>query len=134
MVTTNNVTKTDLLEFGDIFEVEIIKNKVQKLKKSANNELKIIDKFGDLVEAIENGYMKSQLVKSQTQRQKNIESSIQKVVGVNCLKELSPLVNSTDGGFMKVDEKTEKRQINNVEKWKSKRNDKKVQKLQINKN
>ncbi len=124
--------ETDLLEFEDIFEgSKVIKNKVQKLKKSANNELKIIDKFGGLVEAIENGYMKSQLVKSQTQRQKNIESSIQKVVGVNCFTEgeLSPLVNSTDGGFMKVDEKAEKRQINNVEKWKSKRNDKKVQKL-----
>ena len=54
--------------------------------------------------------MKSQLVKSQTNRQRNIESGEQKVVGVNCFSdgELSPLINKIDGGFMKVDEKSER--------------------------
>ena len=33
-----------------------------------------IDKLGGLVEAIENGYMKSRLVESQTVRQKSIEN------------------------------------------------------------
>ena len=124
--------ETDLLEFEDIFEgSKVIKNKVKRLKDSTYKELKTIDKFGGLVEAIENGYMKSQLVKSQTIRQKNIESSTQKVVGVNCHieGEKSPLVNSVDGGFMKVDENAEKKQIQNVKFWKEKRNNKKVKKL-----
>ncbi len=124
--------ETDLLEFEDIFEgSKVVKNKVKKLKDSTYKELKTIDKFGGLVEAIENGYMKSQLVKSQTIRQKNIESSTQKVVGVNCHieGEKSPLVNSVDGGFMKVDENAEKKQIQNVKLWKEKRNNKEVKKL-----
>ncbi len=124
--------ETDLLEFEDVFEgSKVIKNKVKRLKESTYKELKTIDKFGGLVEAIENGYMKSQLVKSQTMRQKNIESSTQKVVGVNCHieGEKSPLVNSVDGGFMKVDENAEKKQIQNVKLWKEKRNNKKVKKL-----
>ena len=124
--------ETDLLEFEDIFEgSKVIKNKVKRLKDSTYKELKTIDKFGGLVEAIENGYMKSQLVKSQTIRQKNIESSTQKVVGVNCHieGEKSPLVNSVDGGFMKVDENAEKKQIQNVKFWKEKRNNKNVKKL-----
>ena len=124
--------ETDLLEFEDIFEgSKVVKNKVKKLKDSTYKELKTIDKFGGLVEAIENGYMKSQLVKSQTIRQKNIESSTQKVVGVNCHieGEKSPLVNSVDGGFMKVDENAEKKQIQNVKLWKERRNNKKVKKL-----
>ncbi|MAZ07479.1 MAG: protein meaA [Rickettsiales bacterium] len=124
--------ETDLLEFEDVFEgSKVIKNKVKRLKESTYKELKTIDKFGGLVEAIENGYMKSQLVKSQTIRQRNIESSTQKVVGVNCHieGEKSPLVNSVDGGFMKVDENAEKKQIQNVKLWKEKRNNKKVKKL-----
>ena len=124
--------ETDLLEFEDIFEgSKVIKKKVKKLKDSTYKELKTIDKFGGLVEAIENGYMKSQLVKSQTIRQKNIESSMQKVVGVNCHieGEKSPLVNSIDGGFMKVNENAEKKQIQNVKLWKEKRNNKKVERL-----
>ena len=46
----------------------------------------------------------------------------------NCFAEgeLSPLVNEKDGGFMKVDDNAEKRQIENVQKWKSRRNNKKV--------
>ena len=123
--------ETDILDYEDIFEgSKVIKNKVEGLKKSAQKELKTIDKFGGLVEAIENGYMKAQLVDSQTSRQKNIETSIQKVVGVNCFREgeTSPLLSSNDGGFMKVDEKAEKSQIWNVKKWKSDRKQKLVDK------
>ena len=123
--------ETDILDYEDIFEgSKVIKKRVESLKKSAYEELRIIDKFGGLVEAIENGYMKAQLVDSQTSRQINIEKSTQKVVGVNCFRdgEISPLLDSTDGGFMKVDEKAEKSQINNVKRWKSQRNQKLVEK------
>ena len=121
--------ETDLLEFSDIFKgSKVLKEKINSLKASANQELKKIDKIGGLVPAIDNGYLKSRLVQSQTNRQKNIEKGNQKVVGVNCFAEgeLSPLVNEKDGGFMKVDDNAEKRQIENVQKWKSRRNNKKV--------
>ena len=124
--------ETDLLEFGDVFEgSKQIKQKVNELKKLANKELNIIDEFGGLEKAIENGYMKRKLVESQTIRQKKIEDGMQKVVGVNCFTEGedSPLVSSNDGGFQKVDKKAELKQIENVRKWKSNRNNKKVKTL-----
>ena len=121
--------ETDLLEFGDIFKgSNEIKKKVSDLKKQAISELKTIDKIGGLKVAIENGYMKKKLVLSQTERQKNIESGIQKVIGVNCYTEgvKSPLMESEDGGFMKADQKAEENQIKNVINWKKKRDAKKV--------
>ena len=124
--------ETDLLEFNDIFAgSDVLRNKVNDLKDSAYKELKNVDEFGGLIQAIENGYMKSQLVKSQTQRQRNIESGEQKVVGVNCFEdgESSPLISKIDGGFMKVDENSEKSQVKNVVQWKAKRDKKKIDKL-----
>ena len=124
--------ETDLLEHDDILMgSKVINEKVKKLKKSAYNELKKIDELGGLVEAIEKGYMKSKLVESQTQRQKSIEKGIQKVVGVNCFSggEKSPLTNENDGGFMKVDENSEKKQIVNVQNWKKNRDTNLVNKL-----
>ncbi|MDC3176535.1 protein meaA [Alphaproteobacteria bacterium] len=124
--------ETDLLNFEDIFDgSKAIRKKVHDLKKSAKNELKIIDKLGGLKVAIENGYMKKKLVESQTDRQKNIEKGIQKVVGVNCYTEGegSPLLDSNDGGFMKVDKKAELNQIKNVIEWKEKRDPAKIDKL-----
>ena len=124
--------ETDLLEFDDVFEgSKVLKNKVNKLKKSFYNQIKEIDKLGGLVEAIENGFMKSKLVESQTTRQKSIETGEQQVVGVNCYTEgeESPLTNVNNGGFMKVDEKAEKKQIEDLKKFKSKRNEKKINSL-----
>lgn len=124
--------ETDLLEFNDIFSgSQVLRNKVNDLKDSAYQELKKVDEFGGLIQAIENGYMKSQLVKSQTQRQRNIESGDQKVVGVNCFEdgESSPLISKVDGGFMKVDENSEKSQVKNVVQWKAKRDKRKIIKL-----
>ena len=124
--------ETDLLEFNDIFAgSDVLRKKVNDLKDSAYKELKNVDEFGGLIQAIENGYMKSQLVKSQTQRQRNIESGEQKVVGVNCFEdgESSPLISKIDGGFMKVDENSEKSQVKNVVQWKAKRDKKKIDNL-----
>ncbi len=121
--------ETDILEFSDIFEgSKVLKEKINLLKKSAYDQLSKIDKIGGLIPAIENGYLKSQLVESQTNRQRNIEQGEQKVVGVNCFSEgeNSPLVDEKDGGFMKVNDEAEKTQINNVKNWKEKRNNKKI--------
>ncbi len=124
--------ETDLLEHEDVLNgSKVINEKVSQLKIAAYDELKKIDKLGGLVEAIEKGYMKSKLVESQTVRQKSIENGIQKVVGVNCFSEgeKSPLVREDDGGFMKVDENSEKKQILNVKKWKNDRDNNLIKKL-----
>ena len=100
---TDHAYETDFLEFDDVFEGStVLRSKVNLLKKFFYSELKKIDEFGDN-NAIENSCMKSQLVMSQTQRQKNIETGMQKVVGVNCFEEgeTSPLVSENDGGFSK---------------------------------
>ena len=105
-----------------------LKKKVDELKKQAKHELDEIDKLGGLISAIETGYMKKKLVHSQTIRQKNIESGEQRVVGVNCFTEgaKSPLMDSDDGGFMKVDQTAERNQIKNVMEWKEKRDKNKI--------
>jgi len=121
--------ETDLLEFSDIFEgSKVLKEKIKFLKNSAHHQLSKIDEIGGLVQAIESGYLKSQLVQSQTNRQKKIENGEQMVVGVNCFSEgeNSPLVSAKDGGFMKVDDKAERKQIQSVKNWKAQRNNKKV--------
>ncbi|MFL2679788.1 MAG: protein meaA [Alphaproteobacteria bacterium] len=124
--------ETDLLDFEDIFEgSKVLKGKVKLLKKSAYGELNKVDELGGLIEAIEKGFLKSKLVESQTNRQKSIEKGSQKVVGVNCFAEgeKSPLIEESDGGFMKVDESAEKSQIKSVLKWKKDRDKKLVDSL-----
>ena len=124
--------ETDLLDFEDIFEgSKVLKRKVKLLKKSAYGELNKVDELGGLIEAIEKGFLKSKLVESQTNRQKSIEKGSQKVVGVNCFAEgeKSPLIEESDGGFMKVDESAEKSQIKSVLKWKKDRDKKLVDSL-----
>ena len=80
--------ETDLLEFNDIFSgSQVLRNKVNDLKGSAHQELKNVDEFGGLIQAIENGYMKSQLVKSQTQRQRHIETVDKKDGGGSCIED-----------------------------------------------
>ena len=88
--------ETDLLEYQDIFNgSKVIDNKVKKLKEIVNKELKVIEKMGGAVEAVENSYMKNNLVKSMSKRVSAIENAEQIVVGVNKFTETakSPLRN-----------------------------------------
>ena len=76
--------ETDLLEYQDIFNgSKVVKNKVEKLKRIVKKELNIIEKMGGAVAAVENSYMKNNLVKSMSQRVSDIETGEQIVVGVN---------------------------------------------------
>jgi (2R)-ethylmalonyl-CoA mutase len=62
--------ETDLLEYGDIFDgSEVITNKVEALKSAARDELAVIEKMGGAVAAVESGYMKGELVKSNSAHQ-----------------------------------------------------------------
>ena len=76
--------ETDLLDYGDIFDGSAeIERKVDALKAEAKEELKRIAEMGGAVAAVESGYMKQQLVESNTARLEAIERGEQTVVGVN---------------------------------------------------
>src|SRR5262249_13118091 len=76
--------ETDLLEYGDIFAGSTeIPNKGAALKHEARQEPDAILAIGGAVAAVENSYMKSQLVESNARRVEAIERGEQVVVGVN---------------------------------------------------
>src|SRR5246500_2544404 len=86
--------ETDLLEHGDIFDgSREIAAKVAELKQAAKQELNQIEKMGGTVAAVEQGYLKQQLVESNSRRVEAIERGEQIVVGVNRFveTEASPL-------------------------------------------
>ena len=119
--------ETDLLEYQDIFDgSKIINNRVKKLKEIVNKEMRNIEKMVGAVAAVENSYMKNNLVKSMSQRVSAIENAEQVVVGVNKFKETaeSPLKNDKEG-FVKIDINAEKKQIKKLKEWRKKRNEKK---------
>ena len=124
--------ETDLLEYEDLFDGnQVVDAKVESLKASARYELETIETQGGALNAIE--YMKSRLVESNTDRLQNIESSHTTVVGVNKFTntEKSPLV-SGDGGIMVVDPSVEKDQIDRLNLWRKKRDEKLVKKALFN--
>ncbi len=124
--------ETDLLEYEDLFDGnQVVDAKVESLKASARYELETIETQGGALNAIE--YMKSRLVESNTNRLQNIESNHTTVVGVNKFTntEKSPLV-SGDSGIMVVDPSVEKDQIDRLNLWRKKRDEKLVNKALFN--
>jgi len=114
--------ETDLLEFDDIFdENPAIESKVKQLKAGARLELQQIDNLGGALNAIE--FMKTQLVKSNSERISKIENGSSTVVGVNKFIEgaKSPLT-ANDGSIMLVDVDAEKDQLTRLKKWRQNRN------------
>ena len=120
--------ETDLLEYADIFDgsAEIAK-KVDELKHAALDELDHIEKLGGAIAAVEMGYMKSQLVQSNTARLEAIERNEQVVVGVNRYTETepSPLTTGEDT-IMTVPHEVEAEQIARLTAWRQARDQKVV--------
>ncbi len=120
--------ETDLLDYGDIFDGSTeIERKVDALKAEARQELQRIDEMGGAVAAVESGYMKQQLVESNTARLEAIERGEQVVVGVNRYleTEASPLTGGIDS-IMTVSEDAERDQIAGVKAWRAARDAKAV--------
>jgi (2R)-ethylmalonyl-CoA mutase len=121
--------ETDLLEYGDIFDGSVaITRKVDELKAAARDELATIERMGGAVAAIEQGYMKRQLVESNTRRLEAIERGEQTVVGVNRFTETeaSPLGGGQDM-ILTVPDHVEAEQIARLKAWRAARDDKAVQ-------
>jgi len=98
--------ETDLLEYPDLFDGSpVIASKVAELKEAAYAELRKIDEMGGTLEAIESGYMKAELVRSQAERLARLNSGETIVVGRNRWTDglPSPLLAGEDRGVFKVD-------------------------------
>src|SRR5450631_3430871 len=115
--------ESDLLDYGDIFDGSpAIAAKVAELVHEAKQELAHIEGLGGAVAAIDQGYMKQQLVESNTRRVEAIERGERIVVGVNRYVETepSPLADAADA-IMTVSPQAEADQIAQLEAWRAKR-------------
>ena len=120
--------ETDLLEYGDIFAGSTeIETKVAALKHEARQELDSILGMGGAVAAVENSYMKSQLVESNARRVEAIERGEQIVVGVNRFTETEPSpLAAGEGSILTVPPEVETEQIAKLEAWRAARDAKAV--------
>ena len=117
--------ETDLLEYGDLLDGSpVVEAKVQELIAGAEAEMARVADQGGMVQGIESGYVKRELVQSHTRRMRNIESGDLQIVGVNCFQQTaeSPLTAGTDSGIMKVDVKAEHEQIAALQAFRASRN------------
>jgi ethylmalonyl-CoA mutase len=115
--------ETDLLDYGDIFDGSSeIATRVAALKREALDELDHIDKLGGAIAAVEMGYMKAQLVESNTARLEAIERGEQTVVGVNRFVETEPSPLATgDDAILTVPHEVEAQQIERLNAWRATR-------------
>ncbi|MDP8961425.1 MAG: protein meaA, partial [Actinomycetota bacterium] len=119
--------ETDLLEHDDLFDgAPAVETKTTEIAEAAWEELHHVLDLGGALAAVE--YMKTELVRSNAERVRRIESGEQVVVGVNAFTqaEPSPLTTGVDAGFLKVDENAELRQIERLEAWRKRRDDSSV--------
>ncbi|HEY1748985.1 MAG TPA: methylmalonyl-CoA mutase family protein, partial [Xanthobacteraceae bacterium] len=115
--------ETDLLEYGDVFDGSpAIAAKVAALKSAALEELRHIEQMGGTVAAVESGYLKQQLVESNSRRVEAIERGRQTVVGVNRFveTEASPLADAAET-VLTVPEEAEAGQIARLDAWRAAR-------------
>jgi ethylmalonyl-CoA mutase len=115
--------ETDLLEYDDIFDGSpAIAAKVAELKRLAREELAHVLALGGAVAAVEQGYMKRQLVDSNTQRLEAIERGGRTVVGVNRFveTEVSPLADAAEA-VVTVAPQAEAEQIDRLRAWRAAR-------------
>ncbi|HTE75722.1 MAG TPA: protein meaA [Xanthobacteraceae bacterium] len=115
--------ETDLLEYGDVFDNSpVIAAKVSELKAAARDELKHIEALGGTVAAVESGYLKQQLVESNSRRVEAIERGEQIVVGVNRFTETEPSpLGAAAGAVLTVAPEAEADQVARLKAWREQR-------------
>ena len=122
--------ETDLLEYEDLFDgSHVVEAQTRELRQAARSELDRVLDMGGAIAAVENAYMKQQLVASHTRRTRAIESGELVVVGVNDFTETepSPLTSGDVRSILVVDESAERAQVEALVAFRSRRNDSKVE-------
>ncbi len=117
--------ETDLLEYEDVFNGSpVIEAKVDEIATAAWQEVERILELGGVVEAVESGYMKRQLVESNALRIAAIESGERILVGVNRFEETadSPLLQSGELQVLTVDDSAERTQLEGLRAHRAERN------------
>jgi (2R)-ethylmalonyl-CoA mutase len=114
--------ETDLLDYGDIFDgSHEIARQTEALIEEARGELNRVLEMGGAAKAVEEGYMKRQLVAANSERLRAIENCETIVVGVNAFveSEASPL----SGGAMvtSISDNVEYEQIARLKAWRANR-------------
>ena len=121
--------ETDLLEYEDLFDGNpAIDRKVAALKEGARSELAKIDAMGGAIAAVDSGYMKGELVRSNAKRLFEIENDVTRIIGVNAFVETEPSPLTAEGiqSIMTVDDMAEQDQITKLAQWRADRDDEKV--------
>jgi methylmalonyl-CoA mutase N-terminal domain/subunit len=95
-----------------------------KLEEEAENYIKQVENLGGAIRAIENGYYMAQIEKSAFDYQKRLEEGQAIVVGVNKFVEDEKPAHVE---YTRIDESTQKVQIDRVKNFKKNRNPSKVQ-------
>ena len=114
--------ETDLLEHGDLFNgSHVMEARTAEIADAARKEYDRVTEMGGSVQAVD--YMKAELVRSNTERMRRIESGEQVVVGVNAFtsSEPSPLMTGVDGGILKVDPASEAEQVERLQAFRAER-------------
>jgi ethylmalonyl-CoA mutase len=114
--------ETDLLEYPDIFEgSKVMDGLVGELVAGAREEMAVVAERGGAVAAV--SYMKTQMVESQRERMRRIETGELAVVGKNVFTEAepSPLQEGEDGGILRVDPAVEASAIDALRVWRDER-------------
>jgi (2R)-ethylmalonyl-CoA mutase len=116
--------ETDLLEYPDIFEgSHVIAQKVESLIEGARAEMARVDAVGGMVEAVNNGYAKRELVNSHTERLQKIERGDLPVIGVNRFQSSAPCPLLTgDSNALVIDHGAEREQVERLRAFRSRRN------------
>ncbi len=115
--------ETDLLEHGDLFTGSTVMDaKVAELVDGATALLDEVLDRGGAMQAVD--LMKAELVRSNAERLRRIESGEQTIVGVNAFTEAepSPLVDE-QGGILVVDDAAEAAQLSRLEAARAARDD-----------
>ncbi|GAA4674703.1 protein meaA [Pseudonocardia yuanmonensis] len=115
--------ETDLLEYEDIFEgSRVIEAKVSELVEAAQAEIDRVQEMGGAVAAVENGYMKGELVTALAERRRRIESGEDVVVGVNKFETTEPSPLQGDAAAIEtVDPATEAAAVAAIQQWRASR-------------
>ncbi len=115
--------ETDLLEYEDLFDGSpVVEARTRALRREARAELDRVLAMGGCVAAVENAWMKQQLVESQTRRARAIERGELTVVGVNRFTEAepSPLL-AGEQAILRVDERAEREQLEKLAAFRARR-------------
>jgi (2R)-ethylmalonyl-CoA mutase len=114
--------ETDLLEYEDLFDGSpVVRAKVDEIITGARAEIDRVQAMGGAVAAVENGYMKSQLVASLAAKRQRMESGEDVIVGVNRFDttEPSPLQAEGAEAIETVDPDVERHAAEAIAAWRA---------------